>query len=524
MISIALAFITVIVILSSVLSLRAQLNSNASLDIVQREIRVVLDIVDAINHTRTARTWLAQASLLQGDAAAATALANAQDKLALSKASMERYMHIPKTDAEAQLVQDFKKNYDIYLAQGLLPLVDALRQGDATTYDKVLRFKTPVLDRQFEKSLDMVLQYRERQSRTLNDDIKAAFSSDMALLLILAVGYVMAMGVLWYFSAKALAQPLNEMAGALKRFANKNFAHPAAELPSYAPIEIHTMRSSLGSMQVELSKTIGSIRETADTVRIAAAEISQGTQDLAQRTEQQAHQLQSSAATLHEMSDQIRATSSDAAGVLQASREAVEVACEGEERVKRVVQTMASIQDASQRIGVIVSTIDSIAFQTNILALNAAVEAARAGEQGRGFAVVASEVRTLAHRSAEAAKQINALITDTVSRIDAGATHASEAGRIMQAIMEKVQSASQLMANVKSAIAGQSEEIATVTSVMARMDATTQQNAAMVEENAAASESLKALSVTLAESTAAFITLPNAPQATQPSHRLRRVA
>jgi methyl-accepting chemotaxis protein len=283
-------------------------------------------------------------------------------------------------------------------------------------------------------------------------------------------------------------------------------------------------------MQAELSQTVGTIRETADAVSIAAAEISQATQDLAQRTETQAHQVQTSTLALQEMSAQVSGTSATSQSVLEVSTEAVNVANEGGIRVSRVVQTMESIQNASRRIGDIVSTINSIAFQTNILALNAAVEAARAGEQGRGFAVVANEVRSLAQRCAEAAKEIKDLIDDTVSRINSGAVHVTEAGEIMQTLLAKVDVSSHLMADVQGAISKQSHEIATATSVMTRLDMMTQQNAAMVEENAAAAESLKMLATELAANMAKFRTSSQLatrasswPHAADGDRRLQRV-
>ena len=514
MIFVALTLITLMVLTSSVISLRAQRDSNASLDSVQREIRVALDIVDAINHTRTTRTWLAQAALAESkgnEALADVALKTAVAKMKLSKVSEARYLDLPKGDAEKALAQEFKNEYGRYVDGGVAPLIDALRHHDLSTYQEVLANRTQVLDRNFEKALDNVLGYRERQARALNERIKQDFLINVVTLGGLAIGYVVVVVLLWRFAKKTLSLPLKEMADALKQFADKRFTHRLPPLPAHTPSEVSMIGRCLTVMQVELSDTVRSIRDSADSVRIASTEIFQATQDLARRTEAQAHQLQTSSAALQDMSQQIRTTSNASEGAMQAASDAARVASEGGQRVTRVVQTMASIQEASQRIGIIVSTIDALAFQTNILALNAAVEAARAGEHGRGFAVVAAEVRTLAQRSADAAKEIKHLIDDTLSRIAAGSTHAVEAGDIIRTLVGKVHSASQSMEGVKSSIVAQSEEIDNLSDAMTRLDMMTQQNAAMVEENAAASESLTMLATALAACMADFRTLPKQP-------------
>jgi len=402
--------------------LRAQQFSNTSLGSVQREFRVVLDIVDAINHTRTARAWLTQAALAEAKGDASTSDINVQTaaaKMELSKASAARYLALPKTNAEQRLAQDFGNTYTRYVDEGVTPLIDALRRHDLPAYYAVLAARTPVLDRGFGKAL----QYREQQSRTLNERIKRSFLVDPVVLAGLAVAYLVV--VLWRFSRRTLSLPLEEMATALGNFADKRFAPSLPPLPTYAPSEVATMRNSLTVMQAEMSRTVGSIRDNAESLRIAAMEISQGTHDLAQRTESQAHQLQASTAALHGMTARIRTTSDASDAALNASLDAARAANDGGQNVARVVLTMESIQDASQRIGIIVSTIDSLAFQTNILALNAAVEAA---------------------------KEIGQLIEDTLSRVASGSRHAAQAGEISRTLVDKVHSAARSMEGVRNSI------------------------------------------------------------------------
>ena len=257
-------------------------------------------------------------------------------------------------------------------------------------------------------------------------------------------------------------------------------------------------------MQIQLRKLVGSVRDNASGVELASAEIAQGNQDLSNRTEEQAAALQVTASTM----EQLGATAnSSAEGARQASEYALEardVATRGGTAVERVVTTMQGINNSSRKIADIISVIDGIAFQTNILALNAAVEAARAGEQGRGFAVVATEVRSLASRSAGAAREIKSLIASSVEQVEEGSRLVSEAGQTMQEIVSSIHRVSDLVGQISTASAEQRAGVVQVSHEVGRMDQTTQQNAALVEQSAAAAESLKQQAHELVESVAAF--------------------
>lgn len=509
LIAAALLIISVIVSASSFFSLKAQYASNAALAEVEREIKVVLDIVDAINHTRTARTWLAQAALqikLGNLPLADQSIEKAQRTMALSRASVGRYLDLSKQEQEHALAQRFERLYLAYVAGGIDPLTRALQVRDLAVYEEVLGKQTQALDREFEISLDALLAYREKQAQELGRAVQDEASWNVRLLLFCASLYLLVVSLLWLFSRKALAQPLRAMAAILQSFARKDFAVVIPRLSGPSPLEVGNMQACLVSMQDQLGDTVNKIRGNADSVGIAATEISQATKDLARRTELQALQVQHCAATLHDLNTQIQENSERTRAVGSVVSGAVQTSIEGRQRVDRVVLTMQSIQQASQQIGMIVSTIDSIAFQTNILALNAAVEAARAGEQGRGFAVVASEVRTLAQRSAAAAQEIKTLIENTVERIDAGADHVEAAGSMMGMLLEKIERASGLMAAVETSVLKQVEEVHTVGDVMTELDLITQQNAAMVEQNSAAAEGLRELALSLAQDMAEFQT------------------
>jgi methyl-accepting chemotaxis protein len=249
--------------------------------------------------------------------------------------------------------------------------------------------------------------------------------------------------------------------------------------------------AAMARMQHALSELVGRVRGSAEGVATASSQIAQGNADLSQRTEEQASALEQTAATMEQLGSTVRLNADNARQASQLAQGASEVAGAGGEVVGRVVGTMKGIQDSSQKIGEIISVIDGIAFQTNILALNAAVEAARAGEQGRGFAVVASEVRSLAQRSAEAARQVKTLITDSIEQVDRGSLLVDEAGRTMKDIVTSVKRVSDIVAEISAATAEQSTGIAQVGEAVSQMDQVTQQNAALVEQSAAAAESLK---------------------------------
>ena len=268
--------------------------------------------------------------------------------------------------------------------------------------------------------------------------------------------------------------------------------------------EFSPLLAALADMQASLTRVVAQVRQNADRVATASAEIAQGNEDLSQRTEQQASALQQTAASMEQLSATVGRNADHARRAEQLAQGASRVATQGGDVVGQVVDTMKGINGSSRRIADIVGVIDGIAFQTNILALNAAVEAARAGEQGRGFAVVASEVRTLAGRSAEAAKEIKALIDASVGQVDRGTTLVDQAGVTMREIVGSIQRVTDIVAEISSASVEQSQGVAQVGIAVTDMDRTTQQNAALVEESAAAAASLNTQAQQLVEVVAVF--------------------
>ena len=260
---------------------------------------------------------------------------------------------------------------------------------------------------------------------------------------------------------------------------------------SVAQHDTASVLSALQRMQASLTTVVSSVRQDSDTVSLAAEEISTGNNDLSLRTEQQASSLEETASSMEELTSTVRKNAENAREANVLATTASDVASKGGAVVGQVMGTMDLISESSRKIVDIISVIDGIAFQTNILALNAAVEAARAGEQGRGFAVVATEVRGLAQRSASAAKEIKTLIDDSVSRVDAGSRLAAQAGTTMSEVVASVARVSNIIADITMASEEQSAGIEQINQAVTQMDGVTQQNASLVEEAAAAAESLR---------------------------------
>jgi methyl-accepting chemotaxis protein len=268
--------------------------------------------------------------------------------------------------------------------------------------------------------------------------------------------------------------------------------------------ELGDLARSLERMREAFAKMIGDIRTTSESVSVASSQIAQGNSDLSARTEQQAGNLEQTAASMEQLSATVKNNAHTARQANQLAASASEVAARGGQAVGQVVSTMTEIQASSRKIAEIIGVIDGIAFQTNILALNAAVEAARAGEQGRGFAVVAGEVRNLAQRSAQAAREIKQLISDSVEKVDSGSRQVTEAGQTMRDIVDQVKRVADLIGEITSATLEQDSGIGQINAAVTQLDQMTQQNAALVEQSAAAAESLKQQAARLAQAIAIF--------------------
>ncbi|MEF7614935.1 methyl-accepting chemotaxis protein [Aquincola sp. MAHUQ-54] len=363
-----------------------------------------------------------------------------------------------------------------------LAAADALYRAHRASVDETVRLATDFATR----NMAGFQQTRLHGSRT------------MPLTTLLLV--VMAMGC-YLLSRRSILAPLRESAAQARAVAAGDLC---ATVQVVRADEIGALQSALNEMTGQLAHIVGDVRNGIDAIAAASAQIAHGNQDLSARTEQQAGQLQQAASSMDEMACAVRANADRARGANELAVNACGVAGEAGQVVGRVVSTMAEIRDASRHIAEITGVIDGIAFQTNILALNAAVEAARAGEQGRGFAVVAGEVRLLAGRCAEAAKQIKRLVDTSNARVEAGHALVGSAGRTMDDVVAQVQGMTRLIADIAASSGQQDDGVRQMNATVTGLDATTQQNAALVEQTAAAADSLRQQAGRLAEAVTVF--------------------
>ena len=347
-------------------------------------------------------------------------------------------------------------------------------------------------------------EWRAEQAKLASQGVKDNESDYQRIMWILSAIMVLVLAVIvisWVAMRRVLLLPLHDVMGHIRAIAAGDLTQP---IDADGNNEMALLARNVHDMQQSLARMVSTVRDSTDTIFTGASEISAGSNDLSSRTEQQAASLEETAASMEELTTTVKQNADNARQATQLARTASETALKGGEVVDGVVRTMDEIAASSNQIAQITNVIDGIAFQTNILALNAAVEAARAGEQGRGFAVVAGEVRTLASRSAQAAKEIKALIENSGNRVDAGSQLVREAGETMKEVVGAVTRVTDIMGEIASASDEQSRGIDQVGLAVSEMDKVTQQNAALVEESAAAAAALEDQAGKLNEAVAVF--------------------
>ncbi|WP_347557991.1 methyl-accepting chemotaxis protein [Robbsia sp. KACC 23696] len=366
---------------------------------------------------------------------------------------------------------------------------------------KVMFVDINTAQREYQNSVADMLAFQKQRMDQGAADSDAVFSNSRIVTIVVAL-VSLVMGVLLaVYITRSVTAPLRDAVAVADRVA-------AGDLTSRIVVastdETGQLLLALKRMQDSLTTTVGAVRGNAEGVATASGQIAQGNTDLSQRTEEQAASLEQTAASMEELTATVRLNAENARQGNVLASSASEIALRGGEVVGQVIGTMTGIAESSAKVGEIISVIEGIAFQTNILALNAAVEAARAGEQGRGFAVVAGEVRTLAQRSAAAAKEIKTLIDESSQRVTAGTALVSQAGTTMSEVVGSVKRVTDLMGEISAASVEQQTGIEQVNQAVSQMDEVTQQNAALVEEASAAAQSLSQQAVDLRELVAAF--------------------
>jgi methyl-accepting chemotaxis protein len=357
------------------------------------------------------------------------------------------------------------------------------------------------LEQKYFVAVEDMIKFQEDQMQSAKVDAGSAITQIRTTAVISAVVALLVALFAAFWITRAVTLPINQAVAVARAVAGGDLTYAfEAQGTSETGLLLHALKD----MQSGLVKVVSDVRHGSEGVATASAEIAQGNQDLSSRTESQASALEQTAASMEELGSQVKQNADNARQANQLAMNASTVAVQGGEVVGQVVQTMKGINDSSRKIADIISVIDGIAFQTNILALNAAVEAARAGEQGRGFAVVASEVRSLAGRSAEAAKEIKTLIGASVERVEQGALLVDKAGATMDEVVSSIRRVTDIMGEISSASSEQSAGVAQVGEAVSQMDQVTQQNAALVEQMAAAASSLKTQANELVQTVAVF--------------------
>ena len=429
--------------------------------------------------------------------------ADAEKNLVKMKELLDKYRKTDLTPQETSLLAKLDAAWPPYQAAAAKVLKISLDGDDVQAKSLLLNEVQPL----FQKADDLLSELVDLNlalGKKAYDDSDAVVARVRWLLgAVWAGALVLSVGGALLIS-RSITRPLGGEPGDMVRAADAVANGDLSLTLAVRPGDTDSALARLAAMEAALAAVVAGVRANSESVATASAQIAQGNQDLSQRTEEQASALQQTAATMEQLGTTVRNNADSARQANQLAQGASAVAAQGGEVVGQVVSTMQDISDSSRKIGDIIGVIDGIAFQTNILALNAAVEAARAGEQGRGFAVVASEVRSLAQRSAEAAKEIKTLIGHSVEQVEHGTVLVGQAGKTMGEIVGSIQRVSDMVAEITSASAEQSSGIAQVGDAVGQMDRVTQQNAALVEQSAAAAESLRGQAQQLVQAVAVF--------------------
>ncbi|HEY3599213.1 MAG TPA: methyl-accepting chemotaxis protein [Paraburkholderia sp.] len=437
------------------------------------------------------------------DVKGAEAVLKRSDKyLEISNDKLAKFMANAAGNDESQsLMQQMQDARNQLLKQGVEPALAALRAGDKDAFLQIQAYKLPSLYSAFEKGM---LALEKVQMERGAERYRQAQDQFSLVTMLVAGGLAATLALSWIMRMVLLRAIVKPADAAIAHFERISAGDLGGKIVVESSNEMGVLTAALKRMQEALITTVGDVRSGVHSIHTGVSEIAAGNANLSQRTEQQAASLEETVASIEELGATLKQTADSAKLASSLASGASTLASQGGQLTHDVVGAMANIVGDSHKIGDIVGVIEGIAFQTNILALNAAVEAARAGENGRGFAVVASEVRSLAQRSASAAKEIKDLIGQSTGRIESGATLVTQSGATMREILDAITRVSAIMGEIETASSEQSAGIGQINIAIAQMDQVTQQNAALVEEAAAAAGALEEQAHRLSAAVAIF--------------------
>ncbi|MHA6820878.1 methyl-accepting chemotaxis protein [Ralstonia pseudosolanacearum] len=436
-----------------------------------------------------ARTALDRAIFETDPAKMADAISRIQAQIGNSEKAWTAYQNLPySTPEEEKVAGEAKKQRDLIIKDNIAAAVEALKRGDKDAARTLAVEQIPYNFRTYASQSDRLNAIQTEVSAALYEASQSFFKGLVwTFVIVIAVGLALAAGC-YLILSRAISLPLAEMLVHFREIAAGNLT---TDVRVRSRDEMGVLMEGLQQMQDKLKATVLTVRHGSESIASATQQIAAGNTNLSQRTEEQASSLEETASSMEELTSIVKQNADNARQASTLAENASGIAMQGGAVVQDVVTTMAQISESSRKITDIIAVIEGIAFQTNILALNAAVEAARAGEQGRGFAVVAGEVRTLAQRSAGAAKEIKSLIEDSATRVESGSSLVARAGKTMDEIVVAVRRVTDIMGEISAGSAEQSTGIEQINEAVTQMDDVTQQNAALVEQAAAAAQALE---------------------------------
>ena len=418
----------------------------------------------------------------------AQTIKRSEDFISKSDDNWKKYLALPQSPEEKIASDEVASLRDKFLKEAFAPMVAAIKAGNKEEADKINMTLVQPLFSAYADKISTLSTYQFKNGEELLKQSQKAFTVFVWVDIFGVLAGLSAVFLSAFFLLRAISNPLKFLLAQFDAIGNGDLSH---QIKPKSKDEMGQLLSGLENMRQSLVQTVTVVRQGSASIAVSSAEIASGNMDLSSRTENQAASLEETASSMEELTSTVQQNADNARQANTLALKASDVASKGGQVVGDVVHTMSSIKDSSRKIVDIIGVIDGIAFQTNILALNAAVEAARAGEQGRGFAVVATEVRNLAQRSAGAAKEIKELINDSVEKVDVGSRLVDDAGKTMDDIVVSIKGVADIMAEITAASAEQSDGISQVNLAITNMDEATQQNAALVEQAAAAATSME---------------------------------